>query len=251
MKSKLLGIISMSLFSSCGLILHMVVVNSKASKGPLDTEGRTDIESPYNSDNEIYQTNRTFVYQVNQKDKNRNLKFQLELVVIPGAFNLKETKIKYKYHYNAADLTEQEQKDFGLTEQNNYLYEYTSLIEEKNTVQLHPPRSKTLTCLEKAPFPELPHKLYKGAKKEVMLYIPHGNWGELGGSKIKWRYEVDSVTFKNDTVPYYCRVQGTANSKKGGYNTLEMQFKADSGFTKLSYRFQDLTEIDFVLKEIK
>ncbi len=217
----------------------------------MDTEGMTNVESPYNADNEIYITNRTFIYEVRQKEKNRNLKFQLELVVIPGAFNLQETKIKYKYHYDPNDLTEQELKDFGFTTQYNYLFEYSSLREIKSNVQLHPPRTKTLMCLEKAPFPELPYQLFKGSKKKGLLYIPRGNWGELAGSKIKWTYEVDSVLYKNDTIPYYCRVQGAANSKKGGYNTLEMQFKADSGFTKLSYRFQDLTTVDFVLKEIK
>jgi hypothetical protein len=238
------------LLSSCGFIILKVAEN-KEMKGPMDTEGMSNIESPYNSDNEIYKTNRTFVYEVDQKEKQRGLKFRLELVVIPGAFNLQETKIKYKYYYDPHELTTQELADFGFKEPDQYTAEYSSVREEKGIVQLHPPRTKTLICLERAPFPELPYQLYKGATKKSLLFIPRGNWGELGGSKIKWNYEVDSVTFKNDTVPYYCRIQGRANSKKGGYNTLEMQFKADSGFTKLSYRFQDLTAIDFILKEIK
>lgn len=240
----------MFLFSSCGFIILKVAEN-KELKGPMDTEGMNNIASPYNEDNEIYKTNRVFVYEVRQKQKDRYLKFQLELLVIPGAFNLQETKIKYKYHYDPRDLTVQELSDFGFKDPNTYLFEYSSVREEKNNVQLHPPRTKTLACLERAPFPELPYKLYKGSKKKGLLYIPRGNWGELGGSRITWKYEVDSVMFKNDTVPYYCRIQSTASSKKGGNNSLEMQFKADSGFTHLSYRFQDLTTIDFVLKEIR
>jgi hypothetical protein len=238
------------LFSSCGFILLKVAEN-KEMKGPLDTEGMSNVESPYNSDNEIYKTNRTFVYEVNQHEKNRDLKFRLELVVIPGAFNLQESKIKYKYHYDPKELTAKELTDFGFKSPDDYLFEYSSVREEKKVVQLHPPRTKTLMCLERAPFPELPSELYKGSKKKSWLFIPRGNWGELGGSKITWNYEVDSVTFKNDTLPSYCRIQGIADSKKGGHNALEMEFKADSGFTKLSYRFQDLTTIDFVLKEIK
>jgi hypothetical protein len=250
MKNSLWMTVLACLLSSCGFIILKVAEN-KEMKGPMDTEGMQDIASPYNSDNEIYTTNRVFIYEVNQKEKNRDLKFKLELLVIPGAFNLQETKIKYKYHYDPHDLTAEELADFGFKSPDNYLFEYSSVREEKHNVQLHPPRTKTLMCLERAPFPELPYKLYKGAKKKGLLYIPRGNWGDLGGSKITWNYEVDSVAFKNDTIPYYCSVRGIANSKKGGYNTLEMQFKADSGFTKLSYRFQDLTAIDFVLKEIK
>jgi hypothetical protein len=134
------------LFSSCGFILLKVAEN-KEMKGPLDTEGMSNVESPYNSDNEIYKTNRTFVYEVNQHEKNRDLKFRLELVVIPGAFNLQESKIKYKYHYDPKELTAKELTDFGFKSPDDYLFEYSSVREEKKVVQLHPPRTKTLMLI--------------------------------------------------------------------------------------------------------
>lgn len=251
MKSKLLFLVLVFIFPSCGLIILKVADNKNRNACPMDTEGMDNIESPYNLDNTVYRTNRRFLYEVYQQEKGRSLKFKLELVVMPGVFNLAETKIKYNYYYSPEDLSSQELIDFGYTEPHCYQSEYTSLSEEQNNVQLHPPRTKTLMCLERAPFPELPYPICKGSKRKGLLYIPKGNWGELAGSRIKWKYVIDSVSYKNDTLPYYCHVQSSAESKKGGYNTLEMDFTADSGFTRLSYRFQDLTCIDFILKEIK
>lgn len=227
-----------------------VTSKKNAAAGPMDSEGMIEIVSPYNEDNVVYQTNRTFIYEVDQHQKNRHICFQLELLVIPGAFNWEESKIKYKYHYNPSDLTQQELKDWGF-ENGCFRPEFTSLTEKKNDLRLHPPRTKTLACLQKAPFPEIPRRLAVGATREAVLFIPRGNWAELGGSKIKWKFRIDSVAYKNDTLPYFCRVQAEANSKKGGHNTLEIHFQVDSGFTKLAYRFQDLSTVDFILKEIK
>lgn len=238
------------LFSSCGWIIHKLSAGS-GNVAEIDTEGRTDIASPYNDNNRIYKTNRTFVFEVEQKQLNRRIQFGLDMIVIPGSFNRNETRIKYKYHYNPADLNADELKEFGFDQQGNCTPEFTSLLEEKNDIRFHPPRSKTLVCLEAAPFPGLPYKIKKGVRVKEFLFIPRGSWGKLGGSKITWRYEVDSVSYVQDTIPYFCRVIASADSKKGGHNTLDMHFNTDSGFTKLSYRFQDSTSIEFNLKEIK
>lgn len=239
------------LFSSCGFLVHMVTTHAQNNAGELDTEGKREVASPYNDNNVIFKTNRTFVYEVNEFQRGRHLTFLLEMVIIPGAFNVNESKIKYKYHYNPKDLDSMELIAFGFDGATSYKPEYTSLKEEKNDITFHPPRSKTLVCLEAAPFPSLPPKLKKGVKTKEFLFIPKGSWGKLGGSKITWRYEVDSVTFIKDTIPYSCIVNAVADSKKGGYNTLKIHFNTDSGFTKLSYRFQDSTAIDLSLKKIK
>lgn len=225
--------------------------SGSAKAEAIDTEGRTDVASPYNDNNLIYKTNRTFVFEVEQRQGNRHIRFLLDMVVIPGAFNRNETKIKYKYHYQPSDLDSIELKEFGFDRFGNFTPEFTSLLEEKNDIRFHPPRSKTLVCLEAAPFPGLPYKIKKGIRVKEFLFIPRGSWGKLGGSKITWKYEVDSVSYVQDTVPYFCEVSATADSKKGGHNTLKLHFNTDSGFTKLSYRFQDSTAIEFNLKEIK
>lgn len=243
-------VVLLSLCSSCGFVIHMVSSRSAGSE-EMDTEGKPGVASPYNDNNEIYKTNRKFIYEVEQWQHNRHLKFMLDMVVIPGAFNINETKIKYKYHYNPLDLNAAELIEFGFDKEGNYTPEFTSLKEEKNDIRFHPPRSKTLVCLEAAPFPGLPYKMKKGVRVKEFLFIPRGSWGKLGGSKITWRYEVDSVTYVQDSVPYSCSVTAVADSKKGGHNTLRMYFNTDSGFTKLSYRFQDSTAIEFNLKEIK
>lgn len=248
-KNTLFFALFIFLFSSCGLLIHLASYQAINEK-ELDTEGKTDIASPYNDNNRIYQTNRSFVYEVEQW-QHRYLKFFVEMVIIPGSFNRNETRIKYKYHYNPADLNVDELKSFGADANGNCSPEFTSLLEEKNDIRFHPPRSKTLVCLEAAPFPGLPYQLKKGARSKEFLYIPKGSWGHLGGSRITWRYEIDSVHYIQDTLPSFCRVSATADSKKGGHNTLRMHFSVDSGFTKLYYHFQDSTIIHFTLKEIR
>lgn len=240
-----------ALFSSCGLAIHVIEKQVAKNSGPIDSEGMTEIDSPANADNIIYKTNRAFVFEVNQWQNRKHLKFELEMLVIPGSFNLKESKIKYKYRYDPNALTGEQLKAFGLDSAGNYRPEITSFTESVNSLAFHPPRSKSLECLEAAPFPEIPYPIRKGRWSKEFLFIPKGNWGKLGGSKIKWIYRIDSVRYVNDTTPYFCRVNAVADSKKGGRNTLQTYFTIDSGFTKWSYRFQDSTAIDFVLKKIK
>ncbi|HET6228323.1 MAG TPA: hypothetical protein VFF27_18730 [Bacteroidia bacterium] len=236
---------------SCGLAIHFIGTQTKHDSSPIDTEGITNIASPSNDDNKIYTTNRSFIFEVNQWQNKKHIQFDLEMIVIPGSFNTNESKIKYKYHYNPKDLTTEQLTDFGYDSIGNFRPEFTSFTESGHYFEFHPPRSKSLECLEAAPFPFIPMQVVKGRKSKQYLYIPRGNWGKLEGSKITWRYEIDSVNYIHDTIPYFCRVSATADSKKGGHNTLQTYFNIDSGFTKWSYRFQDSTTIDFILKKIK
>ena len=238
-------------FSSCGFAIHLIGKQTAQNNGPVDTEGMVNIASPSNEDNLIYKTNRTFVFEVDQCVKKKHLKFELEMLIIPGSFNLDESKLKYKYHFDPQNLTDEQLKEFGYDGIGNFSPEITSFTESARGIDFHPPRSKSLECLEAAPFPYVPGIIRKGRKSKQYLYIPRGNWGKLGGSKIVWNYEIDSVRYINDTVPYFCRVSATADSKKGGHNTLQTYFNIDSGFTKWSYRFEDSTTVDFILKEIK
>jgi hypothetical protein len=240
-----------ALFSSCGWAIHLIGTQTTQNSGPIDTEGMTNIASPSNDDNIIYKTNRTFIFEVDQWQNKKHLKFELEMMVIPGSFNLNESKIKYKYHYDPKDLTAEQLKEFIYDSLGNFNSEITSFTESVKALGFHPPRTKTLEYLEAAPFPEIPYPIKKGRHLKEYLFIPRGNWGKLGGSKITWRYEVDSVRYIHDTIPYFCHLNATADSKKGGHNTLQTWFNIDSGFTKWSYRFQDSTTIDFILKKIK
>ena len=251
MKNGLKIVLIICLLSSCKLAVHIINKKVDQNVGPIDTEGRTDIASPANADNKIYLTNRSFIYAVDQWQNKKHLKFELEVMVIPGSFNLSESKLKYKYHYDPIDLSAEQLVDFGYDSIGNFRPEFTSFTEEGNCFSFHPPRSKTLECLEAAPFPYIPSCIKKGIQEKQFLFIPKGNWGKLEGSKITWRYEVDSVRYIHDTIPYFCHVNATADSKKGGHNTLQTWFNIDSGFTKWSYRFEDSTAIDFVLKKIR
>lgn len=251
MKRKIIFFCCICFLSSCGLALHIVSSRANQNAEINDTQGKTNVTSPNNEDNAIYKTNRIFCYEVEQTQKGRHIRFALDMMVIPGSFNANQSKIKYNYHYNPIDLDTSELRLFGFDGQGKFSPEFTSLKEEKNVLYFHPPRSKTLVCLEAAPFPEVPYQIKKGTSKKVLLFIPRGSWGKLGGSKITWKYEIDSVIYHQDTIPYFCSIKAQADSKRGGHNTLQMHFNADSGFTRLSYRFQDSTAIDFTLKEIK
>ena len=161
------------------------------------------------------------------------------------------TIVKYKYTYNATDLTQQELLDWRL-ENGSFLPEYTSVTKKANHIYLlQPPRTKTLECLKEAPFPEVLSGFTLGATGRSVRYIPRKNGGEMGGSKIKWKYSTDAVDYKQDTIPYFCGVPAEARLKNDEFNTLEMHFNVDSGFTKLTYNFEDLTSVKFVLKEIR
>ena len=150
------NILPLLIFTSC--ISISLPKRTVAEKNQVvDTEGIDTISSPYNFDNKVYRTNRTFVYEVNQNDIKRNYNFILELKVIPGSGNMGETKIKYKYFYKKNQLTSDEITYFGLKDSLGGYFgsEITSLFENANVVYLHPPRTKTLMKLEKAPFPEI------------------------------------------------------------------------------------------------
>jgi len=251
MKIYQTAIIALILLSSCKLAIHMVGTKAAQNIGPIDTEGRTDIQSLSNDDNKVYKTNRCFTFQVDQYQNKKHIRFELDMLVIPGSFNLRESKVKYKYYYNPKDLTAQQLLDYGYDSLGNFRTEITSFTESGNKFDFHPPRTQSLECLEAAPFPYIPTIIKKGITAKHLFYIPRGNWGKLGGSKIIRNYEIDSVRYIHDTIPYFCRVSATADSKKGGHNTLQTWFNIDSGFTKWSYRFEDSTAIDFVLKKIK
>ncbi|MBN1598337.1 MAG: hypothetical protein JW894_08585 [Bacteroidales bacterium] len=245
MKTLFAGLIIISMTASCGLLIKLL----SHQNGILDTEGMDNIESPNNDDNTIFITHRIFKYHVSQREINRCINFDLEMVVIPGYVN-SQTKIKYKYKYNPADLTQEEIIDFTDSIYGLCRPTYTSVNEDKFGVDIHPPRSYTLRKLQLAPFPDVDFPIYEGRKGKGFLYIPRGNWGEWEKSKIKHNKIIKSVSYKNDSIINGCVVEGTATSKFG-ISTLEAHFQIDSGFTRLFYRFSDSSKVDFVLKEIK
>ena len=80
---KFFNIISICLFLSSCISFPKNIASEKNQV--IDSEGIDTIPSPFNEDNKIYKTNKTFVYHVYQNDINREYHFNIELKVIPGS----------------------------------------------------------------------------------------------------------------------------------------------------------------------
>ncbi len=205
------------------------------------------------ANNRIYLLGKTFVYDVVQREKNREIKFNLEQVVVPGVANLNESKQKYTYLYNKNDFSPEEYASF-LCEGNVMCPEYTSITATEKRIFMHPPRTNTLKKLEIAPFPNLYdcYKLQKGdAWFSYFTVSKHKYWGEYAGTTFKRNYSIKSVEYNKDSIPSGAVIFASSKSKKFGTNTLTMHFDIDSGFTRLYYNFYDSTSIDLILKEIR
>lgn len=244
MKKTTLVIAICIALSSCSSILF----NSAAGNQPLDTEGSTDIPSPENSDNVVYKTNRVFVYNVTQTSATRELKFKIEMIVVPGLYH-GDTKVKYKYHYDPKDLTANELKSFGFDGE-NYKPEFGSLEESPLYFGLEHPQTNTLACLASSPTPHNPTAKNVNAPISTWLYVPHGNWGLLSAKWIKWTYIIDSVGYRNDKI-YKLAVQAKAKSRSSGVNQVNYYYSIDSGLTEMHYNLGDTARLDFVLAEIR
>jgi hypothetical protein len=200
----------------------------------------------YSDDYHIYKTKQKFTYEVHQRMDSTSLKFNLDLIVLP-MIKMEAALVKYLYHYDSKDLISMElQEECPDSLNGACLKELTTIREGKNSIWMHPPRSKTLKILELAPFPEIK---FNAKEWDSWLYIPKGNWGEWEKTKFDHFYFVDSIKYQHDTIPEYYYVSSFSESRFGK-NSNNYVFHVDSGFTEMHYKIVNEGEVDFKLIDI-
>ena len=234
----LLGMVSMS---SCISLISNYTGN-RFNKRMLEAEQNPNVQS-YSDDYHIYKTHRKFTYEVHQRMDSTSINFELDIIVLP-MIKMKAALVKYLYHYDAKDIV-----TLGLQEEcpdslNGACHrELTTIDEGKNSIWMHPPRSKTLKILQLAPFPEVN---FYSEQWHGLFYIPKGNWGEWEKTKFKETYFVDSIKYQQDTIPEYYYVSSFSESRFGK-NSNNYVFHVDSGFTEMHYKIVNEGEVDLKL----
>jgi len=241
MSRLLLILIVFFSLTSCSKIYNMM-------RKDVDTEGKTGIKSKFNDDNKIYTTNRLFTYDVQQIDAARELNYKMELLAIPGKFT-GGTKIKYKCYYTEENLTNEE-KEMYLDSNQPYKWDITNVMEDKEGVWIHPPRSYTLEKLELSPFPSIDFPTKVGDKWSYKMYIGAG-WGELKGKIVKSDFIVEKVEYsENDSSNFTARVKAeTYFDEENRLCNAVFDFDSQLGFTNLSYVFNDSTKLEMKMVE--
>ncbi len=208
----------------------------------VDSEGKNEIKSKFNSDNLIFTNEKTLSYSVTQIYKEKFLDFNLELLVIPGKIN-GGTKIKYKYYYPSDNLNEVEKLKY-LDTVKLFKWEITNVMEDDNGVWIHPPRSYSLECLELSPFPQIKFPVTLGQTWSGKMYIGSG-WGELKGKIVEFKYDLVELEYTSDSKNYVAKIKGISyfDSINNPYCTLNFEFDSQGGFTKLHYLFADSSSI--------
>lgn len=208
--------------SSCSLLLNIDMTDFD------DTDGKIGLNSKYNDDNEIYKTNREFIYKIDVKSVDKDTTYFVGLKIIPGSL-FDQSKIKYKYYSNENQI-EKDTCDF---------WELTGLIENKKLIWLHPPRSN-MKELELSAFPEI--QKHKGIIKRTWKSIIHTgpDWEEYKNINItsKYSYEKDTtINFQSNN--YKCfKIRAISNSKIGRVISI-FYFSNEIGFLNLKYFFDD------------
>jgi len=239
MSKLLLILIIFFSITSCSKIYNMLWKD-------VDSEGKTGIKSKFNDDNKIYTTNRLFTYDVQQIDAARELNYKMELLVIPGKFT-GGTKIKYKCYYTEENLTAEE-KEMYIDSNKPYKWDITNVMEDKEGVWIHPPRSYTLKKLELSPFPSIDFPTKVGDKWSYKMYIGAG-WGELKGKIVKSDFIVDKVEYsESDSSNFTARVKAESYfDEENHLCNAEFYFDSYLGFTTMKYVFDDSTKVEISL----
>ena len=197
----------------------------------------------YSDDYHIYKTHRKFTYEVHQRMDSTSINFELDLIVVP-MIKMEAALVKYLYHYDPKDIIALGLKEECPDSLNGACRrELTTIDEGKNSIWMHPPRSKTLKILQLAPFPQVN---FNSAQWNGLFYIPKGNWGEWEKTKFKKAYFVDSIKYQQDTIPEYYYVSSFSESRFGK-NENNYVFHVDSGFTEMHYKIVNEGEVDLKL----
>jgi len=197
----------------------------------------------YSDDYHTYKTHRKFTYEVHQRMDSTSINFELDLIVVP-MIKMEAALVKYLYHYDPKDIIALGLKEECPDSLNGACRrELTTIDEGKNSIWMHPPRSKTLKILQLAPFPQVN---FNSAQWNGLFYIPKGNWGEWEKTKFKKAYFVDSIKYQQDTIPEYYYVSSFSESRFGK-NSNNYVFHVDSGFTEMHYKIVNEGEVDLKL----
>ena len=197
----------------------------------------------YSDDYHTYKTHRKFTYEVHQRMDSTSINFELDLIVVP-MIKMEAALVKYLYHYDPKDIIALGLKEECPDSLNGACRrELTTIDEGKNSIWMHPPRSKTLKILQLAPFPQVN---FNSAQWNGLFYIPKGNWGEWEKTKFKETYFVDSIKYQQDTIPEYYYVSSFSESRFGK-NSNNYVFHVDSGFTEMHYKIVNEGEVDLKL----
>lgn len=242
MPTRMLKIIK-QLFSC--LLIMLFAVSCSSLK---DTSGQTDLKSKYNGDNTIFKTNRQFTYNVYwMRDKDtltitttseQEIK-QMVLTVLPGRF-FKQTKVAWQFSNETAFIGNKS---------------ITGIIEDENSVWIHPPRSSMpFIFTESTPFPEVKYPLTVGDSWNGTVFIPKGQYDEINLSgKVESHWETkEQIALKTSYKDYdsLWRIASTSQSCIGT-GTNDFYFDPIDGFVKMIYTFPNNDRLIFELNSIK
>jgi hypothetical protein len=232
---KLLAITAV-LMQSCSALLKVK-----------DTTGQTNIKSKFNKDNIIFTTGKTFVYSVTHiagndtleiKNSNGTLINQVILHVMPGRF-FNQTKISFQYANETSYVGNKN---------------ITGIIENKNEVWIHPPRTNfPFIFTECAPFPQIHFPIEEGKTWTSITFVPKGQYEEINLSgKIENKWEIGR---KQKLDLNYKTYQGVWDVKSTGTSTLgtavnHFYFSPSDGFVKVQYEFPNKEKLIFELIKI-
>ncbi len=236
-RMKLLLNISIAfLFTSCLLIKSKLLTTEMSNKNK-------NVVS-FSDTLHIYKTHRSFFYDVIQKIDTDTLYFRLQIRVIPNA-KIKGAVIEYVYLYPQEYV-----KKYKLCDSvsfKNCNIETTTILEKKDFIFLHPPRSFTLRILQLTPFP----MLYTNRKHwGAILKIPRKSWGKWAHSSTKFSYTLDSMHISQNNVPEKYVISCHSTSKFGTSEG-KFSFQVDSGITSLEYKYNLDDTTGFVIMNLR
>ena len=174
----------------------------------------------------VYKKGNTHKYKVNLPDSTINIT-KLELKIESSTFLLFQTKINWVLAYSNTDGSSTEAKST------------TGIVQTKERLWLHPPRSGPLKKLEGFPFPEINFPLEEGKTWESSISVVSG-FEELNGKVVKSRYTVKSI---GDLWEI------SAKSEIEGYNknhTAIFIFDMNSGFKSMTFFIDNKLFIEIV-----
>ena len=206
-----------------------------------NTEGKTNIKSKHNYDNNVFKTNSKFEYKVHWIRDNDTLQTYIinhlndtisydraELSVVPGKF-FGQTKMLWKY-LNIEDSIVK-----TIT---------TGLVEDSSHVWIHPPR-EGIPCIyiESSTFPSIELPAFANKQWKSKKVIPKGSYEAIGidNSIVDSKYTIsgkEEITTLIKEFRDIWKVESSAQSKLG-LSRHEFYYDDKMGFVYSEYTFSN------------